>query len=50
MAKAMRNYKRPPALNTLEPPLASIDTSSELSLQVTKILANQLSVFKLTNL
>ena len=44
-AKHKRSYVRPSGMNSLEPPLPSIDSSGELALAVTTILAAQ---FKLS--
>ena len=40
-AKNRRSYVRPSGLNSLEPPLASIDATGELALMVTRILAER---------
>lgn len=45
LAKRMKNYRRPHGLNSLEPSVEAIETTAELVLQVTKILAKQLSNF-----
>ena len=41
LAKNRRSYVRPQGMDTLEPPLKSIEMSGELSLSVTRILAEQ---------
>lgn len=40
-AKHRRGYSRPQGLNSLEPPTASIDTTGELTLMTTRILAEK---------
>lgn len=44
-AKHKRGYQRPMGLDSLEPPLPVIDMTGELTLETTKILAEQLRTF-----
>lgn len=41
-AKHRRRYQRPAGLDSLEPPLPVLDMTGELTLETTKILAEQL--------